>query len=84
MHKLQDFKTILAATHLLFNFNRLALGNQSFLIRVQLLAMCRGVIVQVCLRVCEAGESDCEELMKCAPTSPAILRFVNVRERKPT
>ena len=42
------------------------------------------IIEHICLSVCEAGGSDSEELNKCPPPSPAVLSFVNGRERKPT
>ena len=32
--------------------------------------------------VCEAGASGSEELKKCPPPSPAVMWFVNIRERK--
>ena len=56
---------------------RLALRNQRFPVRVRLLVIAR------LMSKCEAGGSGSEELKKCPPPSPAVLRFVSVRERKP-
>ena len=36
-----------------------------------------------CLSACEAGGSGREDLNRYPPSSPAIPRIVNVRERKP-
>ena len=51
-----------------------------------LLAICRGEVSAVMTQLipkCEAGGSSSEEIRKCPPSSPAVLCFVNVHERKP-
>ena len=55
-----------------------------FLVTFLSLLLCRGEISAViCLSVGEVGGSGIEKLNKCLPPSPAVLSFVNVRERKP-
>ena len=91
----RDFLFLIYFSILPFGFNlaaqisgqRLALGNQRILVRVRLLAKCRGelsvVITRPMPKCLEAGGNGSEELKKCPPLSLAVLRIVNGREGKP-